>query len=228
MTFQAYQRMYRINSAWEELKKGKKTTDTAYNIGYESLSGFAYTYKKVVGFSPTASKAQNSILISRIETPLGPMFIAATTQGICLLEFVDRKMLETELKELQKYLKAPILLGENEHIIQGKKELTAYFEGTSKQFEVALDHPGTTFQKATWTELQKIPYGRKLSYQEQAIALGRPKAVRAVANANGANRIAIIIPCHRVLGKDGKLRGYGGGIERKRWLLKHEQEYLNN
>ncbi|WP_420574733.1 bifunctional transcriptional activator/DNA repair enzyme AdaA [Kordia sp.] len=224
MTFQAYQRMYRINNAFNELKKGKNTTHTAFDTGYESLSGFGYTYKKLIGKSPQQSVGNTVILINRFTTPLGPMFVCATEKGICLLEFTDRRMLETEFKDLQRLLKANIIIGENAHISKAKKEVAAYFEGTRTQFEVPLHTPGTEFQNTVWNALKTIPYGTTTSYKQQAVNIKNPKAVRAVARANGCNRIAIIIPCHRVIGKNGALTGYSGGIERKRWLLEHEHQ----
>lgn len=222
MTFQAYQRMYRINSAFIELKQGKNATETAFDTGYESLSGFGYTYKKLVGDSPQNSRNKEVILIHRFTTPLGPMFVCATDQGICLLEFVDRRMLETEFKDLQRLLKARIIIGENDHIKQAKQELAEYFEGKRQKFEVPLHAPGTDFQQIVWGCLQTIPYGETATYQQQAEKIDKPTAMRAVASANGANRIAIMVPCHRVIGKNGKLTGYGGGLERKRWLIEHE------
>lgn len=223
MTFQAYQRMYRINNAFQELKLGKNITHTAIDTGYESLSGFGYTFKKLIGKSPKQSKGENLILINRLTTPLGPMFVCATENGVCLLEFVDRRMLETEFKDLQKLLKANIISGENEHIKQVKKEIKEYFEGTRKKFDVKLETPGTDFQNSVWDCLQQIEYGTTTTYQNQAEKINNPKAIRAVASANGYNRISIIIPCHRVIGKDGKMTGYGGGIERKKWLIEHER-----
>ncbi len=224
MTFQTYQRMYRINVAFQELKNGKNATKTAFDSGYESLSGFGYTFKKVIGNSPTNSTTKNIVLISRLTTPLGPMFVCATENGVCLLEFIDRKMLETEFKELQKHLNANIIGGENKHIKQAKKEIAEYFNGTRKSFDVKLETPGTDFQNLVWDHLRKIAFGKTSTYQQQAEAINNPKAVRAVASANGFNRISIIIPCHRVIGKNGKLTGYGGGLERKKWLLEHEQK----
>jgi AraC family transcriptional regulator of adaptative response/methylated-DNA-[protein]-cysteine methyltransferase len=225
ITFHAYQRMYRINHAYQEVQSGKRITEAAFDTGYESLSGFGYTYKKIFGQSPQQSREQALILIQRLTTPLGPMFVCATEQGICLLEFVERKKLETEFKDLQRLLKAPIVVGENRHIRQAKKELAAYFAGTRQHFELALHTPGTTFQQQVWTALQRIPYGETATYGGQAQKLGKPKAVRAVAAANGANRVAIVVPCHRVIGANGKLTGYAGGLERKQWLLEHEQTY---
>lgn len=223
LTFQAFQRMYRINNAFQELKVGKKTIETAFDAGYESLSGFGYTYKKYIGKSPKNSLNNNVILISRLTTPLGPMFVCATDGGVCLLEFVDRRMLETEFRDLQRLLNAQIITGENHHIIQAKQEITEYFDGKRRVFDVKLCTPGTEFQKMVWTALLDIPFGKTTSYQHQSESINKPKAVRAVASANGFNRISIIIPCHRVIGKNGKLTGYGGGLERKRWLIKHEQ-----
>lgn len=222
MTFHAYQRMYRINTAFEELKKGKSATHTAFDIGYESLSGFGYTYKKLLGKSPVQSSGQRFIQISRLTTPLGPMFIGATEGGICLLEFVDRKMLETEFKDLQKLLNAQIIIGENHHIEKARQQLSEYFKGERKAFDLELHSPGTPFQNRVWQELQKIPFGHTATYQEQANKINQPLATRAVAKANGFNRIAVIIPCHRVLGVNGQLTGYGGGLERKQWLIDHE------
>lgn len=226
MTFQAFQRMYRINSAFQELKGGKKTTDSAFDAGYESLSGFGYTYKKFIGKSPTKSVNDTIILISRLTTPLGPMFICATDKGVCLLEFVDRRMLETEFKDLQRLLKARIIAGENQYIKQAKKELIEYFDFKRNVFSVKLDTPGTEFQNRVWVALMEIPYGETSTYQQQAEMINSPKGVRAVATANGFNRVSIIIPCHRVIGKNGKLCGYGGGLERKQWLIEHEQKTI--
>ncbi|MCX2680011.1 methylated-DNA--[protein]-cysteine S-methyltransferase [Galbibacter sp. EGI 63066] len=227
MTFHAFQRMYRINNAFQELKNGKNTTHTAFDNGYESLSGFGYTFKKIIGESPQKSTDKNVILISRHTTPLGPMFVCATDNGICLLEFVDRRMLETEFKDLQKLLNANIIAGENEHIKQAKKEITEYFEGKRKRFDVKLETPGTDFQNLIWNSLRETEYGNTVTYQQQAEKTNKPKAVRAVARANGFNRVAIIIPCHRVIGKDGKMTGYGGGIERKHWLIGHERKNID-
>lgn len=226
VTFQAYQRMYRINQAMLELKQGKAATATAYDAGYESLSGFGYTYKKLLGKSPQKSASDSTILIQRLTTPLGPMLACATGKGICLLEFVDRKMLETEFHDLQKRLQGRIIAGENSHLKQLKRELESYFAGDLKQFGVALHKPGTDFQQEVWKALQKIPFGSTTHYQALAKSLNRPQSARAVAAANGANRISILVPCHRVLGKDGSLTGYGGGLARKQWLLDHEARHM--
>jgi AraC family transcriptional regulator of adaptative response/methylated-DNA-[protein]-cysteine methyltransferase len=222
MTFQAYLRMLRINSAFGRIKHGEKVIESAFNGGYESLSGFTESFKKSTGFSPSKSKHKNVISIARILTPLGPMLAGATDEGICLLEFVDRRMLETQIKRLKKYLHAELVPGNNKCFYELSHQLKEYFDGKRKVFDVPLHIPGTEFQLQVWEELQKIPYGKTRSYKNQAIELKNPRAVRAVARANGDNRIAIIIPCHRVIGNSGKLVGYGGGIWRKQYLLKLE------
>jgi AraC family transcriptional regulator of adaptative response/methylated-DNA-[protein]-cysteine methyltransferase len=226
ITFHAFQRMYRINNAYKELKDGKTTTATAFGLGYESLSGFGYTYKKIIGQSPTNSKSENIILINKLTTPLGPMFVCATDKGICLLEFTDRKMLETEFKDLQKKRNAKILIGENEHTKRVRKEIKAYFDGECTTFQVPLDVIGTDFQQKAWKALIEVSFGLTATYQQQATKINKPNAIKAVANANGFNRISIIIPCHRIVGENGDLMGYGGGIARKKWLIEFEKKVL--
>lgn len=223
MTFQAFQRMQRVNVALQELKSGRTATDVAFDSGYESLSGFGYTCKKLTGHAP--SESRQVILIHRFTTPLGPMFVCATERGVCLLEFVDRRMLETEFSDLQRLLKARIMAGENRHTRQMEAEMGEYFAGTRQQFDVTLDMPGSEFQRTVWEALQAVPFGETSHYQALAKQIDKPAAVRAVAGANGANRVAIVIPCHRIIGKDGSLTGYGGGIARKAWLIAHEKKH---
>lgn len=223
MTFQTYLRLLRVNKAFGQIKYGEKVLESAFDTGYESLSGFAEAFKKTTGFSPSKSKKKNIISVTRILTPLGPMLAGATDNGICLLEFVDRRMLETQIKRLKKIFDAEFFPGENKHFGELNKQLTEYFEGKRKEFNLSLLLNGTDFQQKVWKELQNIPFGSTRSYQEQAVALHNPKAVRAVAKANGDNRISIIIPCHRVIGKNGQLVGYGGGMWRKRFLLNLEK-----
>jgi AraC family transcriptional regulator of adaptative response/methylated-DNA-[protein]-cysteine methyltransferase len=165
------------------------------------------------------------ITTTKIDTELGIMIAGAVNEGICLLEFSDRRMLNTEYKDLARHFKTTIQEGENIHFKTLRNQLKEYFEGSRKEFSVPLVTPGTTFQQAVWKELMNIPYGTTRSYLEQSIALGKPESIRAVANANGMNRISIIIPCHRVIGSDGRLTGYGGGLKMKRWLLDHEKKY---
>lgn len=219
MTFQAYLRALRVGQAFGRIRHGEKVTGTAFESGYESLSGFADQFKKTAGFSPRQSQERQLIATTRILTPLGPLLAAATDDGICLLEFVDRRMLETQLKRLGKLLNAECVPGFSKHFDRLSEQLAEYFSGKRREFDVPLVLHGTPFQQKVWAGLRTIPYGSTRSYKEQSATIGLPNAVRAVAKANGDNRIAIIIPCHRVIGADGQLVGYGGGLWRKRYLL---------
>ena len=223
ITFHAYMRSLRINRAFGQIKHQEKVTDTAFDSGYESLSGFNDAFKKITGFVPSKSAISQVVTVTRILTPIGPLFAGTTDEGICLLEFTDRRMLETQIKRLRKMLNAEFVPGNHHHFVALNQQINEYFDGKRKNFDLPLVIPGTEFQKNVWHVLQDIPYGQTRSYQDQAIAIGNPKAVRAVAGANGDNRLAIIIPCHRVIGKDGTLTGYGGGLWRKQYLLDLEQ-----
>jgi len=224
ITFHAYQRMFRINSAFKKIQGGESVTSVAFDTGYESLSGFTDSFKSIVGVSPSKSKENHLVNISRIETPLGTMYACAVEQGVCMLEFTDRKMLETELKTIAKSLNATIIQGTNKHFDLLRQQLEEYFDGRRKVFTVPLCPVGTDFQQSVWLSLQTIPYGTTCSYKQQAASMNKQTAIRAVANANGMNKISILIPCHRVIGENGNLTGYGGGIWRKKWLLDMEKK----
>lgn len=225
ITFHAYQRLSRINRAFKKLQSGETVTAAAFDSGYESLSGFQDSFKAIFGVAPTRSRQQQIINLTRLETPLGTMLACGTEEGICLLEFTDRRMLETELQDLARRLRATIVQSDNLHFRLLREQLAEYFAGTRQEFSVPLLTPGTAFQQAVWQELGRIPYGTTRSYGQQAVALSRPGAVRAVAAANGMNRVAILIPCHRVVGADGHLTGYAGGLWRKKWLLELESQH---
>ncbi len=218
LTFQGYVRALRIGAAFGRIRHGESATVAAFDHGWESLSGFAEAFRKVVGSSPTRAGSP-PVAVTRIETPLGPMLAGASEEGICLLEFVDRRMIETQVERLARIFKAPLVPGTSPHFESLAGDLVRYFAGELRRFSVPLDMRGTDFQKKVWSGLLAIPYGTTRSYAEQARSLGAPEAVRAVARANGDNRVAIVIPCHRVVGADGSLTGYGGGLWRKRWLL---------
>lgn len=155
------------------------------------------------------------------------MVACASHQGVCLLEFYDRRMLPTEFKDIEKQLNATIEPSNTSppFFDQLQTELHEYFDGKRKDFTVPLHFVGTDFQKRVWNELLNVPFGTTRSYKQQAIALGNPAAIRAVAGANGMNKIAIVVPCHRVIGDDGKLTGYSGGLWRKKWLLELESRH---
>jgi len=223
MTFQAYQRARRLGHALGQLSLGEDIVTTAYRNGFESLSGFNEAVQRLAGESPGRARGARVVHLTRIPTPLGPMVAGATDDSLCLLEFADRRMFETQLRRVARHLDAVLVPGETEVTARTAAELERYFHGDLNEFSVPLDLNGTAFQRAVWAELRTIPYGETRSYGEQARRIGRPAAVRAVARANGDNRIAIIIPCHRVIGSDGKLTGYGGGLWRKQRLLELER-----
>lgn len=222
ITFQVFVRAMKMSRAFSQIRKGNKVIEAAYDSGYESLSGFTDSFKKAIGFSPIQSRTKQLIVLTRLTTPLGPMVAAANDHGICLLEFLDSKRVESELNWLKTRLRVEIILGRNPFLNVLKQQLDEYFEGKRREFQLPIILIGTPFQKNVWRELQKIPYGSTISYKEQAKRVGRPAAVRAVARANSENKIAIIIPCHRVIGANGKLVGYGGGLWRKKYLLNLE------
>jgi AraC family transcriptional regulator of adaptative response/methylated-DNA-[protein]-cysteine methyltransferase len=223
MTFQAYCRMRRLGKALEQIRLGTDLDDVALGYGYNSHSGFRDAFSRTFGKSPGRSRSADCILTAWIESPLGPLVAGATSDGICLLEFTDRRMLDTQFATLRHCFKCVIIPGENHHIKQLKKELNEYFQGTLKRFTFSLVFPGTPFQQKVWKELRQIPYGKTVAYEDIAKRIGSPSAQRAVRHANGLNRIGIVIPCHRVVNKNGNLGGYGGGLWRKQKLLQLEQ-----
>lgn len=160
---------------------------------------------------------------SWLETPLGTMLAISDNNVLYLLEFIDRQGLEREVERLRINTKVAIVPGRAAPINSIESELKSYFEGILRKFKTPIHLLGSHFQKTVWKELMNIPYGKTRSYLQQASAIGKQKATRAVANANGANQLAIIIPCHRIINSNGKLGGYAGGLARKKWLIEHEQ-----
>jgi AraC family transcriptional regulator, regulatory protein of adaptative response / methylated-DNA-[protein]-cysteine methyltransferase len=224
MTFHAYQRARRLANALGALAGGSAVTHAAFDHGFDSISGFQEALRRVTGRSASASRDAVVVRLSRVLTPLGPMLMGTTEAGVALLEFTDRRMLSTQLQRLARRLKCAFAPGSTDAGRQLEAELAAYFDGALREFRTPLQPAGTEFQQRVWQVLKSIPYGETRSYGEQARLLGMPSAVRAVARANGDNPLAIVVPCHRVIGADDKLTGYGGGLWRKRWLLHHEQE----
>ena len=182
---------------------------------------------EVVAALPAAEPHADPIALTMIATPLGPMIGAAISEGLCLLEFFDRRAFRTELKDLVRLLGRPVVATDSvparAHLEAVREELGAYFDGRLMEFKVPLVTPGTAFERQVWAGLLKIPFGRTCSYGQLAAVIGNPDASRAVGRANGRNRIAIAVPCHRVIESTGALRGYGGGLERKRFLLDLER-----
>jgi AraC family transcriptional regulator of adaptative response/methylated-DNA-[protein]-cysteine methyltransferase len=223
MTFQAYTRARRLSSALSSIRDGTAIDSTVFQSGYESHSGFREAFAKAFGCPPGNGRQRDCVSLSWLPSPLGPLIAGATHEGVCLLEFSDRRMLESQFRRVAKLFGLPVAPGTNPHLELLKKELTAYFEGALQKFTVPLIYPGTDFQQRVWQQLLRVPYGETRSYHDIASAVGSPAAVRAVGTTNGLNRIAIVIPCHRIVNKNGDLGGYGGGLRRKQFLLNLEQ-----
>lgn len=173
----------------------------------------------------SSEKRTGTLKASTFDTPLGSMLAIADEKALFILEFFERKGLEREIDRLQDKYHYQITSGKTAPIKSIESEMKSYFSGKLREFKTPIHLLGTTFQHKVWNELLKIPYGEKRSYLQQAKAIKKETACRAVANANGANQLAIIIPCHRIINANGKLGGYGGGVERKKWLLEHEKNY---
>lgn len=223
MTFQAFARARRLTGAFTRIRQGAAVDDAVFSSGYDSHSGFRDAFVKTFGDTPAGNKVRDCVFLAWINSPLGPLVAGATAKGVCLLEFTDRRMLEAQFTTVQKRFGMPAVPGSNAHLEKLQRELADYFAGKLQKFTVPLVYPGTPFQEKVWAELLRIPYGETRSYEDIGIAVGTPKGSRAVGRANGLNRIAIVIPCHRVVNKGGALGGYGGGLRRKQFLLDLER-----
>jgi AraC family transcriptional regulator of adaptative response/methylated-DNA-[protein]-cysteine methyltransferase len=222
MTFHAYQRTRRLGMALDSINQGGNLMHVAFNSGFESNSGFREAFSQLFGQPPGRARGSRHISATLVTTPIGPFITAATPEAVCMLEFGDRPALETQAKTLARWFDFPIVPGTNDPLERLREELDEYFEGRRTQFTVPLAIAGTPFQQAVWERLLAIPFGETTTYAAVARDIGRPGAQRAVGKANGDNRLAVLIPCHRVINSQGKLHGYGGGLWRKRFLLEHE------
>ena len=222
MTFHAWLRTRRLGMALGGIKQGTSIDHAAFDSGYESLSGFRDAFQKSFHITPGRTAQSEPLLFTRLTTPLGPMIAMAEQRGLVLLEFLDRPALTREVEELQNRYGYVVAPGHNAHLQQIERELAQYFAGRLTAFTVALHLPGSEFARQVWSALQQIPYGQTSTYGAVAASLGKPGASRAVGLANGQNRLSIVVPCHRVIGADGSLTGYGGGQPRKAFLLRLE------
>ncbi len=170
-------------------------------------------------------KKYPNLIFKVIETPLGEVYAVSSENGICMLTFVDDVHLARKINRLESKFKTDMKKGENSVMTLLELELNEYFAGCRTAFTVPIDLGGTEFQQKVWTDLLKIPFGELRSYRDQAELLGDTKKVRALANGNGANIICILIPCHRVVGSNGKLTGYNCGLWRKEKLLQLEKSW---
>ncbi len=224
MSFSAWCRGNRLAVAFMRIRRGASLDDAILDSGFQSHSGFRDAFRRVFGEAPGRTRETGDcVVITMLETPLGPMLAGASDQGIVLLEFTDGGMLEHNLQALRRCFGCAIVPGQHPLLERLRVALNNYFQGSRQEFTLPLASRGTSFQAKVWQELRRIPYGQTISYDELARRVGQPTAQRAVARANGMNCIAILIPCHRVIGKDGTLTGYGGGLWRKRLLLALEQ-----
>jgi AraC family transcriptional regulator of adaptative response/methylated-DNA-[protein]-cysteine methyltransferase len=224
MTFQAFARSRRLTHAHDALRDGDNLDMTGLASGYDSLSGFREAFGKAFGTTPAlVRQAPDCVRLAWFATPLGPMVAGAVDTGIGFLEFSDRTRLDAQLADVARQFGSAAMPGTHPHLQTLEAELAAYFERRLQQFSVPLVYPGTPFQTRVWDALRTIPYGETRSYEQIAAAIGSPAAVRAVGLANGRNRIAIVIPCHRVVRKGGHLGGYAGGLRRKQFLLDLER-----
>jgi len=223
MTFHAYARGRRLSGAFQQLRRGARLDEVIMGNGFESHSGFRDAFARTFGEAPGRSRTGDCVVCTWIESPLGPLVAGATAQGICLLEFTDRRMLPAQIETVRRRFGCAVVPGESPHFDRLRDQLDAYFAGELRKFSLPLAAPGTPFQERVWGELQRIPFGETRSYEDLARAVGAIGAQRAVGHANGLNRIAILIPCHRVINKNGKLGGYGGLLWRKEALLHLER-----
>lgn len=168
-------------------------------------------------------QAHDKMVYRNLKSPLGEMIAGATEKGVCFLEWHDRGGVDKIKLRVEKRYKVSLQEGNNRHLDQLERELADYFAGRLKKFSVPMAVTGTPFEQKTWEKLLSIPYGQTRSYSQIASLLGKSGARRAVGRANGANYLAIVIPCHRVIESNGNLRGYGGRLWRKRYLLDLEQ-----
>jgi AraC family transcriptional regulator of adaptative response/methylated-DNA-[protein]-cysteine methyltransferase len=225
MTFLEMARQRRLQEGFSTLAEGGKVIDAQITAGFDSPSAFREAFARILGQSPGAFSTKPLLFADWVASPLGPMIAVADKTQLHLLEFLDRKAFPAEFRKLQTYAKGEIGFGRTEVTDQIQSELDGFFAGTGGRFETRLALHGSAFTRDVWRELLTIPPGETRSYSELARALGRPEAVRAVARANGANQLALVVPCHRVIGADGSLTGYGGGLWRKQRLIELEQSY---
>lgn len=226
-TFAAYVRSQRLAHASALLSEGTAVIDAQLEAGFESGSGFREAFARHFGTPPSRQSASTILAYDWIETPLGPMLAVAGDRGLHMLEFVERKRLQENLERFRRSHNAALLPQRSELLDAVRRELDAYFSGRCLEFHVPVAPAGTPFQQATWDELRRVPPGHVETYAGLARRIGKPKAVRAVANANANNKVALLLPCHRIIGSDGALTGYAAGLWRKQWLLDHERRYAS-
>lgn len=225
MTFLEMARQERLRHGFQALADGGRVIDAQIDAGFESPEAFRSAFARILGLPPAKLRGDGLLRADWIKSPLGTMIAICDAKNLHLLEFADRKALSAELKKLYATCRGDIGIGRFGTHDLVERQLNAFFEGRSPTFNLPMVLHGSAFTQSVWRELQTIGAGETRSYSELAQAIDKPLAVRAVARANGANQIAIIIPCHRVIGADGSLTGYGGGLWRKQKLIEIEAQY---
>lgn len=225
MTFLDIARQTRLGQALDSLEGGSRVIDAQLDAGFDSASGFRGAVAKLIGIAPGCLSDKARLKVARLETALGPMVTVVDDTAVHLLEFMDRKGLAREMQKLHGATPGGLGLGRTALTHELETQLAAFMAGERAIFDLPLVLHGTEFQRRVWRALGDIPAGETRSYGDLARTLGQPSAVRAVARANGANQLAIIIPCHRVIGADGSLTGYAGGLHRKEKLIRLEAAY---
>ncbi|MEO1039438.1 MAG: trifunctional transcriptional activator/DNA repair protein Ada/methylated-DNA--[protein]-cysteine S-methyltransferase [Pseudomonadota bacterium] len=224
ITFLELARLRRVQEGFTALSQGEPVIEAQLTSSFESGSGFRAAMVRLLGLAPAAFRDDAPLKVAPIETPLGLMAAVADPHSLHLLEFMDRKALAGELKRLAQDTPGRLGFGRFASHDQIEAELQRYFAGEPVVFQTPLSLHGGPFARQVWAALRTIPAGETRSYGEIAAQIGRPSAVRAVARANGQNQIALVVPCHRVIGADGSLTGYGGGLHRKRALIALERQ----
>ena len=235
MTFQEYSRARRLGEAFAALRSGTAIDEVVFAHGWSSHSGFRDAFHRAVGSPPgraaratgpqdsgTGGRLADPVRVGRVGTPLGDMVAGVTGGAVCLLEFPEGSRMPAQLAALQQRMARPLVAGEAPLLDALRAQFAEYFAGERRDFDLPLEYPGTPFQRRAWDALRRIPYGETRTYAELAREIGAPGAARAVGRANGLNRIAVVIPCHRVVAAAGGLGGYGGGLWRKLRLLETE------
>ncbi|RJE81908.1 bifunctional transcriptional activator/DNA repair enzyme AdaA [Paracoccus onubensis] len=218
-------RELRLRGGMKALTEGSAMIDAQLDAGFDSASGFRNAFARLFGHKPHVLRGPADLRADWIDTPLGGMIAIADDEALHLLEFIDRKALPEGLRKLSGFVGGRIGLGRSAVIDRVEAELNAYFEGNNPRFSVPVQLHGTDFQRRVWQQLRRIPAGETCSYAQLAGDIGQPTATRAVARANATNRIALVVPCHRVIGADGTLTGYAGGLWRKEKLIETERAY---
>ena len=225
ITFLEMSRQLRLREGFSTPSSGERVIDAQIDAGFEIGSAFRKTFQKRFGISPMMPTKDALMWLDSIETPLGSLIVLADAERVHLLELLDCKALPREFKKMFVQSNGRIGFGRTPVMDQLQHQLELYFNGTAQSFDIPLSYHGSHFTTSVWRQLLKISAGETRSYSEIAQKLGRATAARAVARANGANQIVILIPCHRVVGADRSLTGYGGGPWRKQKLLEIERQY---